>query len=194
MMSGGFTQEDFEEGWRLLRATSPAHLDTVKTSPVAVQREAITQLEAWAKRHIRLVEVAVKNRYPKLHERIYSGLPQLEDYSVVLGVTHFLDRLAAAEGDDGAALRALLEKRGLDAAAIARAREWVAAVTSSPPDAPETNYQPAEDAVWRWYQEWAAVARETIEDRRILIRLGLVSSRVPKHQAEAADDPAGQGD
>jgi hypothetical protein len=176
LSGAGFSDDDLTEGWSLLRATSPSSMNGANASSRREVQAAQAKLEAWAKRHIDLVEHAMKARFPEdLYKSLYLKLRESTRDEVALTVPEFLKRVAALRGEAGAAARALLEKRGLDEAAIAEARELVTIVQRgvSSQGQGKVDYGEAESAAWRWYLEWSAVARATVEDRRILHRLGL---------------------
>lgn len=82
-------------------------------------------------------------------------------------------------GEEGRAARALLAKRGLTDAVVARARELLEQLRT-PEEAPAVDVEAldrevrakAEHAMWQWYLEWSGIARIAIRDRRALRALG----------------------
>jgi hypothetical protein len=90
-----------------------------------------------------------------------------------------LDRLAelcdpaGKHGPDGPiALKALAE-RGLDQAVIDQAASLLLALARPTAESADTTIERDETALWRWYLEWAAIARTEIKERALLRRMGL---------------------
>ena len=176
LVEAGFTNEDLAEGWSLLRGTSIDVLPKGRPRVVNAVRAAEAELVEWARRHIRLVEPAIARRHEAVHAFLYGGLPELKAPKVILAVGVFLDRVQAlSKKKGGPEARALLEERGLTAAAIdavapvlLRAKAIGVTPTGKPRD-----WAAAEQAAWRWYLEWSRVARESILDGRLRHRLSL---------------------
>ena len=177
LVAAGFTDDDLAEGWRLLRGTSIASIGDVEPNEGRLVRAAQTALEAWARRHIQLVEPAIERRFPAVHAFLYGGLGEWKGARVVLNVEHFLDRMRKlGKRASGPEARALLAARGLTdealeatAAVLVRAKALGPRSKKKPP-----NWSTAEDAAWRWYLEWSKVARESIDDGRVKNRLRLM--------------------
>ena len=176
LVAAGFTDDDLAEGWKLLRGTSVTSIKEVEPDAGRVVRLAQRELEDWARRHIQLVEPAIERRFPAVHTFLYGGLPETKGAKLILAVEHFCDRVRKlAKRSGGAEARSFLAGRGLtDAEIDAVGGVLLRAKALSPRSKTKApNWPAAEDAAWRWYLEWSKVARESIDDGRILHRLQL---------------------
>jgi hypothetical protein len=192
--AGGYGASEHAEGIRLLGAACPYRDGGLDPAEDTAAREAVLELERWAKRHLGRLRAALERLHPAwVHVVPESGA--LAGATAVLAVATLLSRvnaLEAGEADealetgeadeaDGAVVESLA-RRGLDAALRRRLAELVAnAQRVERPrdvpalDAPETVNAPDAEivALHRWYEDWAATARALVERKDWLIRLGL---------------------
>ncbi|MEM9491885.1 MAG: hypothetical protein AAGC55_22255 [Myxococcota bacterium] len=192
----GFSQDELDNGWRLLRAVVGEKLDI----PLAgtIDKGVLGQLDAWENRWFPIVRASLTHRFPSIGERVFMNLSQTAGNEVIVSVSTLIERveaLASGTGEDQAA-RALLAQRGLDDAAIAAARDLldtlgtVEAAEPGDSDAVVAQEMQAEEAMWGWYLEWSAIARATISDRRLLRLLGFGGRRRSAGQSSANDADA----
>jgi len=194
----GFTQEDLDEGWLLLRAVAGERLNAPVPAAAPPRPDDLRQLDALENLWFPIAGAALKRHYPRIHERVFANLSQTEGLEVTLSVGTFLRRLEALEGEGASpediAARALLERRGLTAGVIAQATrliEVLGSVQPMPEPAPEeaaAALAEAEEALWAYYLEWSTIARKAITDGRLLRRLGFGGGRRAARRGDAADE------
>jgi hypothetical protein len=165
----GLTREEIERGWRFMidLADDGRFDDPPSTTPL------IIELDAWENLWFPITDAALAARFPEVQAQVFRNLRQSTGIEVVMGVRTFLERIDGIEGSDA---RRLLIERGLTAERLEQARALLqrieraehSASTSSTDDGAAAS----EEAMWRWYKEWSAVARAVITDRRQLIALG----------------------
>ncbi|APR77025.1 Hypothetical protein A7982_02372 [Minicystis rosea] len=205
----GYTQDDHERGWQLTfkasgyRRPAPVILE----SPAAV--EAIAAIDKWDEPTFRIARAALVGAFKEQHDFVFQDLTAQTGAASVVSVTTFLDRLDALEsGEDRKATRkvdqAALKKltaRGItkeertrmrDLLVIARgpSAETTPAPEAEDDDSIEEQIREAKIELWRWYAEWAEIARADIRRRDWLIVLGLAKRK----QAKKGDDAKGGGD
>lgn len=180
----GFTQADVEDGWERLKA-----LSNISGAPDGdgVDRELLRDLDAWENVWFPVVDIALRTNFPSVRDAVLRNLRQSERAEVVVSVSTLvarIDAMARTEdegglGDEGAAARALLARRGLTDAVVAEARALLARIGSSQ-EAPSDDVEAldrevraaAEQRMWSWYLEWSGIARIVITDGRVLRSLG----------------------
>jgi hypothetical protein len=189
LASAGFTTDDLDEGWALLRRAC-----TTVSGPTAIPpnpaRDALKELQAWRTTAFARARAALRRMHPAEESFLFGGVvPAVakDAMSVIMG---FLDRCDALERgakrastrkQDAAAL-ATLEKRGITKAERARIARLVAvATTSLPPESPPlaTPSMAVADvvALHAWLQDWSKTARTVLTRRDELLRLGLGKRR-----------------
>jgi hypothetical protein len=199
LASVGFTADDFERGWTLLRKV------VGRMGPVVAWRapdptpSAREQLMAWIGPSFARARAALRHLHPEQEAFVFHRLGPTRGTEAVLTVTQFLARLEALETGakktkaraavDRAAL-STLEQRGFTKAERRRVHALVDAVTAAPVDAVELpEPPPAEDrradlmALHAWLSDWSDTARAVIKRRDQLIRLGIGARRQPKKQS-----------
>ena len=151
-----------------------------------------------------IIEASLARRFPEIRDKVFLNLSQTDGPPVLLSVRVLLDRVkglnAAASTPREKEAFALLTQRGLTAAVLAEVEGLLATaevpVAETPIDAEDLAEQQAkaEEALWAWYQEWSAIARRAVSDRRVLRALGFLRSA--RTSAEEAEDeqPAAPAD
>jgi hypothetical protein len=90
-----------------------------------------------------------------------------------------------------AEVRSVLAERGLSGEVLAQARQLVREFRTftqrSEPYVAHDVEAAAIGALWLWYRDWSAMARQTITDRRLLRALGF-------HKAMAEHEPEPESD
>jgi hypothetical protein len=192
----GFTDDDIDEGWSLLRGLGRGKLG--RLPPAAPRNDAIIdQLDAWENRWFPIADASLSRHFPVVRDGVFLNLSQTEGPEVAISVGTFVERfdtLADAKGPygrDGIKAKALLEARGLTAEVMSEARSLIASLgkvvpASNTAISSETRVEleRAEAALWGWYLEWSQVARTAITDRSLLRRLGFLSERGGSKDAE----------
>jgi hypothetical protein len=189
----GFTKNDIERGWALLRAVSnsPAAVQPTVHNPVAT---AMEQVDLWIAPGFTRARAALRHLHPDQEAFVFHNLEVRHGGEAILQVGAFLDRCDALElGTDRKATHkadlaalATLEKRGLTKPERKRLRALVAVVESTAAPLPAENLTPVEERVdqltqlYAWFQDWADTARTVIKRRDQLIRLGLGKRRSRK--------------
>ncbi|MEO0326233.1 MAG: hypothetical protein AAF447_25015 [Myxococcota bacterium] len=181
LVQHGFTERDADEGWNRLRALSDGRLD--RALPRVASPEELGRLDQWENRWFPIARATLQYAYPELEAFVFQNLRQTSGSQVVFSVQKFIERVRALEtdpevGDDGAAARALLVERGLDdeelafADALVTKLRIVAEPADTAPAVDRERLEAAEEAVWRWYLQWSAIARAVISDKRLLRLMG----------------------
>lgn len=200
----GFTKKDHEEGWRLLENLSKIGdgitvLD--ETNP-----DLVTKIDQFENLWFPIVDASLKRRFPEIREKFFHELKQTEGSAVILSVKTFVRRFDALGSPDEKGnqpskdhikAKELLIARGLKTEVMDEIRSQLKQATQA--ETPET-VEPTEDiaaaraeaeeAMWAWYLEWSAIARQGITDRRVLRSLGfLKSSKSRTKSADSIEDP-----
>lgn len=190
----GFTKDELDEGWELLRAVADEKLAMVAPEP-APDTSLVKQLDAWENKWFVVGNASLTRHHPAVHEQVFLNISRQSNANVVFSVTTFVSRveaLAHGTAEDQAA-RALLAKRGLTDAVLDEAKDILAkiagegVIAQSPPD--PAKKKEAEKAMWSWYREWSTIARSEIKDRRLLLSLGFLRSN-KKRKGDDAEDEA----
>jgi hypothetical protein len=190
--AGGYGPSEHAEGVRLLAATCPYRDGGLDPADDAEARDAVAELERWAKRHLGRLRAALERLHPDV--RIVPDANGLDGANAVLAVATLLGRvreLERANEVDAQPNRAVIEtltRRGFDGTTRQRLGELVEVAQRA--DAPsgvsalgasalgvETETDDAPDAeivaLHAWFEDWAATARALVERKDWLIRLGL---------------------
>lgn len=186
----GFKDEDFEEGWRLLRAaTGSRFLGSAGAGDA--DPALIAELDAWENKWFPIAQASLGRHFPQVEAFVFNELSQAEGAAVILTVGVFLERLAALDKQtdetaglaDRKAARALLVQRGINKAVVTQAEsllEQLGTLADDEEDDDEVAAQEAEARaaaeaeMWGWYREWSKVVQSSITDRRVLRRLGFL--------------------
>src|SRR5262245_43364798 len=183
--AGGYGPSDHTEGLRLLAAACPYRLGGLDPADDAAAREALDELERWAKRHLVRLRAALERLHPEA-TLVVPEATGLDGAEAVLAVATLLGRVRELEGrEPNGAVLGTLTRRGLDGALRRRLGELVEAAkrVERPREVPridtETNDAPDAELVevHRWYDDWAGTARALVERKDWLSRLGLRERR-----------------
>jgi hypothetical protein len=191
----GYTSEDNEQGWNLLRAA--VRTPALPSAPVAAERPAelvaIDEIEAFASGPMRRAQAALQHLYPEAGALVFAGIELGRGFAAVLAVETFLDRVAELHQKP----RKLLAARGITDLVVKHLRERIrTSKVVSVPEEPHEDPNGAEReaalrALRAWYDDWSEAARTAIDDRSALIRLGLAKRRASKKPVKGASDPSG---
>jgi hypothetical protein len=195
MALGGYRDEDHEEGLSLLsQACAYQGAATPEDDATAAAAEALL---AWTQKH----RVRLRSALQRLHPEWIDLFPEhaLADApSAVLAVSVLLDRLdaltqQAQSSESSASLLQTLARRGLDDVERRRLRGWVLEASSAATPPPDVTHEASARllALYEWHRDWTTCARELIERRDWLIRLGL--QRQKSRRREAATGSLGSG-
>ncbi|HRI66862.1 MAG TPA: hypothetical protein PK156_21595 [Polyangium sp.] len=198
----GFKNKDLDEGWNLLRAVTRTRLD-VEPDETAMDPDALRTLDEWENQWFGIAAATLQRRAPNVHDWLFRNLSQTDGVEVLVSVGTFLERwdlLDKAEtdgglGNEGKAAKKLLGERGLTKDTIGEAKvlmEKLRKIDGPLPDlekiaAEEANFDKAEQELWGWYLEWSAIARKTIKQRSLLLKLGFLRS-TSRGDEEVPDD------
>lgn len=196
LASYGFNTEEYETGWKLLRATGRERF-AVPPQRI-VDNSVVAELDAWENRWLPLAKITLERRHPAVAVQLFNNLTQQEGPAVVFSVGTFLERydqMAAGEGSygvEGKTAAELLGVRGMTETELAKARKMVATLGTieiAPPAPPRdpAEYSAAEEALWNWYLEWSQVARTARIGKRLLRLLGFGGR---KNKGDEPDTPA----
>jgi hypothetical protein len=177
----GLSAEEIERGWRLvMEVGDDGRFDAGPTSG-----PLIAELDAWENVWFPIAEATLSTRAPEVRAVVFKNLRQTSGVEVVVGVRTFLERIDALETGDAAqrTARRLLSERGLTSGKLREAHALIARIEEVELEpAAEDSSAEQEDAMWRWYKEWSAVARAVLSDRRHLNALGFQRARVGEQQ------------
>jgi hypothetical protein len=190
LAASGFTNDDLDEGWRLLRELKAVH---ITKAPACVNPRTLADLDEWENRWFAICKVTLQRHHPEVHDRVFDEPAQQAGFDVISSVTTFLQRIAEldeATDAESMAARRLLDARGLRSGTVAAARSMLEALSTPsqrpPPfiDTPELQAE-REAALLSWYQEWSAIAQTTIRDRNALRSLGFAEPKRASNDEEA---------
>jgi hypothetical protein len=196
----GLSEAVIDEGWRLLRALTESRSPRQHAHPRTDTAELIAALDAWENRWLPIARASLRRHESKAHDWLFQGLSMQDGVAVVLSVDLFVSRVRQLEkgvqplGAAAPRARSLLEERGLDEEALAVAEHLLRRVTTVADGQPlltgptPEQQQAAEDALWGWYLEWAAVARAVVRDGNLLRALGFGARRRRAVQGEDEAD------
>ena len=181
LASRGFTDEDLEEGFTLLRRATRATMATVPRTAPPPRGDA---LMAWQREWFPLAAAALHRRSPAAHDHLFAGLSEMP-VPRLIGFLERWDRLPLSKkqgglGPVGRDAIALLARRGLTAEVLAEGRaltELARALPTEPATDGEdeaTTFAEADAALWAYCLEWRQVVRSRVKDRRLLRRLGFL--------------------
>lgn len=191
----GFGQQDFDEGWQLLREVIGTRFSW--SAPAAsTEPSTIEALDQWENTWFPVADATLKFRSPEVHQALFLNLSQTEGPEVAISVGLFLKRLGAlAKGSTNEqAAYTLLQKRGLTDAVIASAKNMIETLGTLQPPAPvnleaqRLAAEKAETAMWNWYLEWSTLAQSIITEPALLKLMGYRSSKPPRTMDGDATD------
>jgi len=203
----GYNQAEHDEGWRLLKATGGEMPEATTEAPSSTAREAISELDQWDEPWFAITRSALARHHPEYIEFMFGDdLQAVEGSGAVLAVETYLDRLDALESDPDRAdsrdadlaVLATLAQRGVTEAQRAQLRGLIEQAKTLPESPSPEELQQAAEArsaaaeahlkrlhdLYLWYKDWSSVARNAINRRDQLIRLGLANRRRPEPQPE----------
>lgn len=197
----GFTKEEGQRGWVLLRRCMDLGFDEAFDPDVdSSARDASEELAQATGTIFRTCTVALDRLHPELSDFVFSGFEPASGAEAVLIIERFLDRLDELEsGEDRAATResdhaalATLAARGITPAERARMRELIRSAMNLDVALEETNEEERVAALTElraWFVDWASTAREHIARRDQLVRLGLAKRRSSPQEGDEPDTP-----
>ena len=95
----GFTPEELDNGWELLRELVGDRLGYSAADRGTA--DAITELDAWENRWFPIIRASLDRHFPEVAERVFFNLRQTEGPQVVVGVDTLLRRLRVAGTEAG---------------------------------------------------------------------------------------------
>jgi hypothetical protein len=197
LMACNMTAADAREGWSLLETLGAARFEG--TPPPAPSFTVIDDLLAWQTRWFAIAEATLGRRLPAVKQRVFLNLGRAYGIAVIASVQLFMDRLdelrdpAGRHGPDGPRALQALAERGLNQAVIDRAQALLLSlrdVRVGPDHLPDAAIARDEAALWRWYLEWAVIARAGIKERALLRRMGLRMASGAADEAVHGEPPA----
>lgn len=217
----GYTDDEHERGWELLRAVDPsAGTASTATSNASVS-DAVAKLDAWDNQNLPIADVALRKRAPRVHAFLFSGgLAPADGIESVRVVDTFLGRIdkvadvAAREGrttkkskpadepadvtpDEAREALKVLGSRGISASERQAARGWLntaqKGAAPATPAAPSTvdRTAPLVD-LHDWVTEWTLVARKVLKRRDHLINIGVGEKKSAKRKPKTPAAPSQQ--
>jgi len=201
----GFSQKDLNEGWSLLRDITRTSLD-VPLDQSDADPDALRALDAWENKWFAIAAATLKRNAPQSHDWLFRNLSQTEGVAVIVSVGTFVDRLDLLDkpqsegglGASGEEAKKILAARGLTKTIIEEAKallDKLQKVDGPLPDiekddAETASFDKAEDALWDWYLEWSAIARQAIQKRSYLKQLGFLRTTPSGKDEEVQDEDA----
>jgi len=199
----GFRSADYDMGWDLLRkAVGP---DLAEPGPLSLftgsSKELIENIDQWENVYFDIADATLRHQYPALHERLFLNLTKSSGAQVILNVETFLRRLGEFEQEGGEeidAAMALMDQRGLTRSRRDDAQVQVGEATSleltEPPPVSNNEQEErlqSEEDMWKWFKDWAQIARTIVKDKRIRIYMGISAraSSSDDDEPEVTDDP-----
>lgn len=189
---GGYRDEDHEEGLRLF--TQACALQGAVTADDDATAAAAAALLDWTQKHRVRLRSALRRLHPEWIDLFPEHAPA-DAPSAALAVSVLLDRLDALSeqaascrtlneiperastrrSESSAVLLQTLARRGLDDAERKRLQGWVLAASSAVTPPPDVTHEASARmlALYEWHRDWTTCARELIERRDWLIRLGI---------------------
>jgi hypothetical protein len=204
LLNRGLSAEQLRRGWELFSAALGFTLE----APVKIVRTVVSEaanaqkrLEAWDAPTYGSTLATLEYRTPLACGYLLRGLAGSEGPDAVIGVEHFLDRVAAlrtgtapgvSETESALAVRLLEERKIIGETIEAELRESIAQTKlgAEPVFPVRRELDAAAEAAFteyrNWLNEWREIARATFTQRRHLIALGLATRRDREEQAEPA--------
>ena len=204
LVGHGFSQDDLDEGWRLLRELRTVRLDPSAPDPPTAQ-ETVALLDRWENEWFPVARATLRRHFPKQEQAVFHRIGQTQGNEVVLSVSAFLARIDGLPlVPDGKKALELLRRRGLTPAVMSEARQLLTRlreppgmehveVGSPPPPDPRAEWPAREAALWGWYLEWGSIAQKKIKDRNLLRQLGFLASARGSRAGEKDPEPLEPG-
>jgi len=196
LIERGLTNAIIAEGWGLIRAATELRVSSM-TSPGSGNRNVVQELQAYENSHLPFIRAVLARAFRAERDHLFNGLTPVEGRANTFTVDLLLHRLQAMENGEapfeerGPEARAFLRERGLTDEIVAEGVALITALQSmSEPVANNPSLaelRKAEDAMWAFYKEWAAIVRLTIKDGRLL-RLCGFKKRIYVRDAEIVED------
>lgn len=200
MATRGLTQEDIDEGWDLLKATSRVRAS--RQPDLSASPTIVAKVDAWENLWFPVVDATLERRFPQIHKTVFNNLSQTEGPPVLLSVSLLLDRLAELEkasDKDSKDARALLKVRGVTKAVLDEAKAYLAEAevpaepTVTPQEEVDAAVEQAEAQLWAYYLEWSKIARVAVKDGRLLAQLGFGAASRKRKKGDEDEDEDGDG-
>ena len=191
----GFSQQDLDLGWKLLRHTVGEKLEASPQETPA-DPTALADLDRWENKWFPIADATLAHNHPEVYRRVFRNLAQTVGTEVIVSVGTFLGRVKELEkaDEESRAARRLLHRRGLTAQTMLQAegllKQLRTVQTAGDVDVEATQQAQAEaeGAMWAWYLEWSTIARTAITSGRLLRSLGFLRNG---RKGAAADDDDG---
>ncbi len=203
----GYDEAAHEEGWDLHMSVLGYRRGVPAPRAVtggAAQSRAVTVLDQWDGPNFTRSRFALRYSYPEQLEYIFDGLSAGRNVEAVGAVKTFLDRVdALRDGSDPSreatrqadreAAELLATRRIVHEERVAELREAIRVATSEvPAPTPTPTIDPIDDPEFQalarryhaWLSDWRGQAREVVQRRDYLSRLGLLETRVTEASTE----------
>lgn len=184
----GFNEEVLAEGWSLFEEVTGHRLDRALSRP-SKQPNVVSKVDAFEDVWFPITQIILERHAPEMGAKLFLNLTREEGKSATFMVETFLRRLEEMEkgeapfGKEGPATRDDLRTRGLTDEVVAEVTEDMERLKSlqedpaPPPAFDQAAAKAAEEAMWKWYLEWSAIARRVITDGNLLRVLGFKKRR-----------------
>jgi hypothetical protein len=179
MAQGGFTAQDHAEGWLLLsracdyRATSTSPGERFRAT------RAMKEIQEWVTTHFPRLRAACERLHPDEVE-LFPATDARYPEQAVLALARVVDRVRGGDERDGA-LRATLERRGLDEDEIERLGRLVAeAQRLAEAGGEQAEVEARTDelvALYAWYRDWAETAKRLVGRKDYRVSMGIAGRR-----------------
>lgn len=181
---GGYTGDDHDTGWRLLRAAcgDAAAAPDVADNPLVMAEK---QLDDWLDPALARARAVLRHLYPDVEPILFSDLPERRTGDATLSAALFVQRWKALQEDprfEGAV--GALAKRGFTEEEQRRIAALIKLATAdaTPASNDTASRGPAADDLARlhaWLVDWTDTALALVHRKADLIRLG-ISRRRPR--------------
>jgi hypothetical protein len=183
MAQGGFGAEDHAEGWALLTRACEYRATGSFAGEHSRARTAMREIHEWVDTHFPRLRAALERLHPQAVE-LFPPTDTRYPEQALLALARVIERLRRGDEGRDAALRATLERRGLDRAEIERLTRLVGdAQRLGDANGNEPEIEARTDelvALYCWYRDWAETAKRLVGRKDYRVSLGIVGRRARK--------------
>jgi hypothetical protein len=180
LYEAGFTFDDHEEGWRLLKTVGTFNPDIPAAPSRSAAKAAGDEICTWVATHFRRYEAALLRLHPAWAELFPDTDPRYPA-ACLLAVATLTEQLRHGEASRDASLQRTLARRGLTQDELTRLTTLVTTAQSATTVATAEEEREAHVderiALYHWYRDWAESAKRFVKRRDYRVALGISGKR-----------------
>jgi hypothetical protein len=176
----GFTVDDHEEGWRLLKTVGTFKPGILTAPSHSAAKAAGDEICTWVATHFRRYEAALLRLHPAWTDLFPETDPRYPA-ACLLAVATLTEQLRHGEASRDATLQRTLAQRGLTHDELTYLTALVttaqSATTVTTGDEERDAHTDERIALYHWYRDWAESAKRFVKRRDYRVALGISGKR-----------------